>query len=170
MFTRNTFLPRAYTHRIAGQWPSEKAVGSLTLDFDQRHRRRIRLTDDLARDLLLDLPEAVAMADGDGLQLDDGTWLRIQAATELVVEVRHPDPGQLVRLAWHLGNRHLPTEIRDQVLRIRPDHVIEEMLRGFGAELIKVQVAFQPEGGAYGRHDHHHHHHDHDEEGHHHHD
>jgi urease accessory protein len=160
MTTLNPSLPRAYTHRAAGQWPSENAMGSLTLDFDQRHRRRIRLTDDLGQDLLLDLPEAVAMADGDGVQLDDGRWLRIRAATELIVEIRHTDPSQFVRLAWHLGNRHLPTEIRQQVLRIRPDHVIEEMLRGFGAELIKVQVAFQPEGGAYGRNEHHHHHHD----------
>jgi len=170
MTTLNTSLPRAYTYRLAGQWPSEKAVGSLTLNFDQRHRRRIRLTDDLGQELLLDLPEAVAMADGDGLQLDDGRWLRIQAATELVVEIRHADSSQLVRLAWHLGNRHLPTEIRDDVLRIRPDHVIEDMLRGFGAELMKVQVGFQPEGGAYGKHDHHHHHHHHHEEGHHDHD
>jgi urease accessory protein len=91
------------------------------------------------------------------LQLDDGRWLRIRAATELVVEISHTDLSQLARLAWHLGNRHLPTEIRDQVLRIRPDDVIEEMLRGFGAKLIKVQVAFQPEGGAYGGHDSHRH-------------
>ncbi len=160
MTTLNTSLPRAHTHRAAGQWPSENTMGSLTLDFDQRRRRRIRLTDDLGQDLLLDLPEAVAMADGDGVQLDDGRWLRIRAATELIVEIRHTDPSQFVRLAWHLGNRHLPTEIRQQVLRIRPDHVIEEMLRGFGAELINVQVAFQPEGGAYGRNEHHHHHHD----------
>ena len=157
-------LPRACTHRPAGQWPDDKAVGTLTLDFDQRHRRRIRLTDDLGQDVLLDLPQAVAMADGDGLQLDDGRWLRIKAATELVVEVTHRDRSQLARLAWHLGNRHLATEITKQVLRIRPDHVIEEMLRGFGAELIKVQVAFQPEGGAYGGHNHHH---EQDEEGHH---
>ena len=161
MNTINASLPRAHTHRPAGQWPNDTAMGSLTLDFDQRHRRRIRLTDDLGQDVLLDLPDAVAMADGDGLQLDDGRWFRIRAATELVVEIRHPDPSQLVRLAWHLGNRHLPTEIRDQVLRIRPDHVIEEMLRSFGAELIKVQVAFQPQGGAYGSH----HHHAHDAEG-----
>jgi urease accessory protein len=166
MTTINTSLPRAHTHSPAGRWPSEKAVGSITLDFDQRHRRRIRLTDDLGQDLLLDLQDAVAMADGDGLQLDDGRWLRIRAATELVVEIRHTDPTQLVRLAWHLGNRHLPTEICGRVLRIRPDHVIERMLHGFGAELIKVQVAFQPEGGAYGRH----HHHVHDAEGHHSHD
>jgi len=155
----------ASTHRPAGHWPKEKAAGSLTLDFDARHRRRIRLIADQGEDVLLDLPKAVAMADGDGLQLDDGRWLKVQAATELIVEVRHKDSGQLMRLAWHLGNRHLPTEIRNQVLRIRPDHVIEDMLHGFGAVLVKVQAPFQPEGGAYGGDDHHH---KHDESEHHH--
>ncbi len=134
----------------------EKAARALALDFDARHCRRIRLTTDQREDVLLDLPKAVAMADGDGLQLEDGRWLKVQAAAELVVEVRHKDPNQLVRLAWHLGNRHLPTEIRNQVLRIRPDHVIEDMLHGLGADLIKVQAPFQPEGGAYRGHGHRH--------------
>jgi urease accessory protein len=143
----------ALIHRRAGQWPKEKAAGTLTLDFDGRHRRRIRMTADQGEDVLLDLPRAIAMTDGDGLQLEDGKWLKVRAATELVVEVTHKDPNQFVRLAWHLGNRHLPTEIRDQVLRIRPDHVIEKML-GFGANLVKVQAPFQPEGGAYDQHRH----------------
>jgi urease accessory protein len=143
-------MQNASIHRPAGHWPKEKVAGTLTLDFDARHRRRIRLTADQGEEVLLDLPKAVAMADGDGLQLKDGRWLEVQAAAESTVEVRHKDPHQLVRLAWHLGNRHLPTEIRDHVLRIRPDHVIEEMLQGFGAELAKVQAPFQPEGGAYG--------------------
>ena len=158
-------IHRASTHRPAGHWPKEKAADSLTLDFDARHRRRIRLTADEGEDVLLDLPKTVAMADGDGLQLDDGRWLNVQAAAELTVEVRHKDPNQLVRLAWHLGNRHLPTEIQDQVLRIRPDHVIEDMLRRFGADLVNVRAPFQPEGGAYGGHGYHH---SHDEHGHHH--
>src|SRR4029077_17362064 len=81
--------------------------------------------------------------------LEDGRWLKVQAAAELIVEVKHKDPNQLARLAWHLGNRHLPTEIRDPVLRFRPDHVIEDMLLAFGADLARVQVPFQPEGGAY---------------------
>ena len=75
-----------------GHWPTENAAGSLTLDFDTRHRRRIRLTADQGEDVLLDLPQAVAMADGDGLQLEDGRWLKVQAAAELIVEVRHKDP------------------------------------------------------------------------------
>jgi urease accessory protein len=180
MNTQRTSIPRACTHRPAGQWPTDKVEGSLTLDFDERHRRRIRLTSDDGQDLLLDLPKTIAMADGDGLQLDDGRWVRIKAKAEMLVEVRHRDPHQLLRLAWHLGNRHLPTEIRDQVLRIRPDHVIEEMLLGFGADLVREQVAFQPEGGAYGGHNHHRHdvhsqnhgdyHDHHDGGGHHHHD
>lgn len=144
----------ASIYRRAGDWPEAMASATLRLDFDARHRRRIRLTTDGGEDVLLSLPKAVAMADGDGLQLDDGRWLRVEAAAEFVVEIRHEDPHQLLRLAWHLGNRHLPTEIRDDVLRIRPDHVIEDMLRSFGAELLQVRGSFQPEGGAYGEHTH----------------
>src|SRR5215813_14837541 len=111
----------ASIHRRAGLWPKEEAAGVLTLDFEARHRRRIRLTADQGEDVLLDLPKAVAMAEGDGLQLEDGRWLRVQAAAEDVIEIKHKDSHQLVRLAWHLGNRHLPTEIRHGFLRIRPD-------------------------------------------------
>ena|SRR5215475_1850470 len=168
-------MRNASIHRFAGHWPKERAAGTLTLDFDARHRRRIRLTTDQGEEILLDLPKTVAMADGDGLQLGDGTWLLIAAACESLVEVRHKNRLQLMRLAWHLGNRHLPTEIREDSLRIRPDHVIEEMLQGFGAELENIRAAFQPEGGAYGashNHDHHddhrHHHHDHGDSAHHH--
>lgn len=155
----------ASVHRPAGHWPKETSAGTITLDFDARHRRRIRMTADQGEDILLDLPKAIAMADGDGLQLDDGRWLFVQAAREHLVEIRHEDPRQLARLAWHLGNRHLPTEIQDEVLRIRPDHVIEHMLRRFGARLSNVQAPFQPEGGAYGEHGHSH---DHDDDEHHH--
>jgi urease accessory protein len=160
-------MRNASIHRPTGHWPKEKAAGTLTLDFDARHRRRIRLTTDQGQDILLDLPKAVAMADGDGLQLDDGTWLGIRAAPESLVEIRHEDRQQLMRLAWHLGNRHLPTEIREGALRIRPDHVIEEMLRGFGAALGKIQEGFQPEGGAYGASHNHSHGDDHDDHHHH---
>lgn len=153
-----TVTQRAVLHRRAGEWPQELAVGSITLDFDHRHRRRIRLVTDQSDEILLDLPTATAMADRDGVQLDDGTWFIVRAAAEPVVDVAHPDPCQLVRLAWHLGNRHVPTEIRGDALRIRPDHVIEDMLHGFGATVVKLQAAFQPEGGAYSGHrdgDHH---------------
>src|SRR5262245_52476807 len=147
-----TVTQRVVVHRRAGEWPQECAAGSITLDFDLRHRRRVRLATDQGDEVLLDLPNAVAMADRDGVQLDDGTWLIVRAAVEPVVDVAHPDPRQIVRLAWHLGNRHVPAEIRSDALRIRPDYVIEDMLRGFGATVVKLQAAFQPEGGAYSDH------------------
>src|SRR5262245_63554088 len=149
-----TVTQRAVVHRRAGEWPHELAVGSITLDFDHRHRRRILLFTDQGDELLLDLPAAVAMADRDGVQLDDGTWFLVRAAAEPVVDVSHPEPRQLVRLAWHLGNRHVPTELRGDAVRIRPDHVIEAMLQGLGAQLASLQAPFQPEGGAYGGHAH----------------
>jgi|SRR5215467_7839231 len=145
-------IRRASIHRPAGDWPENEAIDALTLIFDARHRRRIRLTTDKGEDVLIDLPRAIALADGDGLRLEHGGWLKVRAATELVIEVRHEDPEQLMRLAWHLGNRHLATEIRNESLRIRPDHVIEDMLLGFGAALVKRQTPFQPEGGAYSSH------------------
>jgi urease accessory protein len=144
-------------HRPHGRWLSDEAVGVLTLDFEERHRRRIRLTTDEGYDVLLDLPQTVAMADGDGLQLEDGRWLKVRSAEESLVEVRHADARQFTRLGWHLGNRHLPTEIRNEALRIRPDHVIEAMLAGLGAQLTRVSAPFQPEGGAYGGQGHHDH-------------
>jgi urease accessory protein len=150
-------LQHASIHRSAGQWPDERAASAVTLDFEARHRRRIRLTLDDGEMILLNLPKAVAMSDGDGLQLEDGRWVRIQASKESLVEIRHADPAQLMRIAWHLGNRHLPTDICGQLLRIRPDHVIEDMLRGMGADLRTVVTSFQPEGGAYSGHSHSHH-------------
>jgi urease accessory protein len=145
-------LASASVHRSCGCWPKHEAAGTITLYFEERHRRRIRLVTDQGEEVLLDLPKAVAMADGDGLRLQDGRWLKVQAAAEPVVEVSHRDPEQLTRLAWHLGNRHLPTQISRAGLRIRPDHVIEAMLQGLGANLVEARAPFQPEGGAYGSH------------------
>jgi urease accessory protein len=148
-------LHHASIHCQCGHWPRHEAAGALTLDFESRHRRRILLRTDQGEEVLLDLPRAVAMADGDGLRLEDGRWLEVRAAAESVVEIRHPAPAQLVRLAWHLGNRHLPTEIGTGVLCIRPDPVIEVMLVGLGAVLVGAQRPFQPEGGAHRRADSH---------------
>src|SRR5262249_49169869 len=129
-------MQRASIHRHAGHWPKENEAGSLTLDFDARHRRRMRLTTDQGEEILIDPPRAVAMADGDAWQLEDGKLLKITAAAEPLVEVSHRDQAQLVRAAWHLGNRHLAAEIRGRFLRIRPDRVIEAMLSGLGAKLV----------------------------------
>jgi urease accessory protein len=145
-------LIHASIHRLHGCWPKNEASGTVTLDFEDRHRRRIRLTTDQGEEVLLDLPSAAAMADGDALRLQDGRWIEVKAAVEPVIEATHEDAKQLARAAWHLGNRHLPTQIDGLVLRIRPDHVIEAMLKGLGASLVAVRAPFQPEGGAYSNH------------------
>ena len=145
-------LRRAVAHALAGAWPASEAGDAVTLDFDARHRRRIRLTTDTGEALLLDLPRAVAMADGDGLRLEEGGWLAVRAAPEKLLEVRCASLPELVRVAWHLGNRHLPTQLDGDRLLIRPDHVIEQMLAGLGASTREVEQPFQPEGGAYGSH------------------
>ena len=141
----------------AGAWPRDQSVGSVTLSFDDRHRRRIRMATDQGEPVLLNLTKPEPLADGDGLafQQDQG-WLEVKAAPEDVLEVDADDRRHLARLAWHLGNRHLPTEIlADGRLRIRYDHVIEAMLQQLGARLLRRRATFQPEGGAYaGQHRH----------------
>ena len=155
-------MARAIEHFAGANWPVQDAADSLTLDFDMRHRRRVTLTTAGGESILLDLPKAVAMADGDGLRLDDGRWLRVTAAPEPLAEIRCGSRHDLARIAWHLGNRHLPAEIGDGVIRIRPDHVIEAMLERLGAEVTHVSAPFQPEGGAYGGQSHSRHGHGHD--------
>ena len=147
-----TDLPRATSVLPAGSWDAAGARGTVTLDFDDRHRRRKRYacTNDLA--FLLDLPGATVLQDGDGLALEDGGIVAVRAAPEPLVEIRAATPHALLRLAWHLGNRHLPAELaRDRIL-IRDDHVIVHMLEGLGAEVRRVEAPFDPEGGAYGEH------------------
>jgi urease accessory protein len=154
----------------SGSW-SHVATDTVELDFDHRHRRRLRMQGEGGLDFLLDLPEATAMRDGDGLLLEDGRIVAVKAAAEPLVEVCAPNAGHLVRLAWHLGNRHLPVQVATDRLLIREDHVIEAMLRSLGATVTHVEAAFDPEGGAYGGHGHHHDDHDHDDDhghGHHH--
>jgi len=141
---------RVTEHFPAFSWPDESAADSLTLDFDDRHRRRIRLITDSGAYVLLDLPKAVAMAHGDGLLLENGSWIRVNAAPETLVEVRAETATQFARIAWHIGNRHFPAQILDGVIRIRPDHVIEAMITGLGGLLTRLDAPFQPEGGAYG--------------------
>jgi urease accessory protein len=152
----DTPLPRATQVLPAGGWVQRTARDVVTLDFDDRFRRRRRYVGERGLEFLLDLEEAVPLRDGDGLLLEGGGVVLVRAAPEPLVEVRAETPEKLARLAWHLGNRHLPTEIRADALLIRDDHVITAMLRGLGAQLRLVQAPFNPEGGAYGGHDHEH--------------
>ncbi|MGC2780627.1 MAG: urease accessory protein UreE [Bradyrhizobium sp.] len=152
--------------RVLGQhrW-KEAAADSVLLDFDDRHRRRLVMTGTRGLEFLLDLAHATALRGGDALVLEDGRLIEVVAAAEPLLEIRAADPHHLVRLAWHLGNRHLPTQIMAKGLRIRRDHVIEAMVKGLGARVIEIEAPFDPEGGAYAEpshaHDDHDHHHDH---------
>jgi len=151
----------------SGEW-SHVATDVVVLDFDHRHRRRLRMQGEGGLDFLLDLPGAVALRNGDGLLLEDGRIVEVRASHEPLLEVRAADPLHLVRLAWHLGNRHLPVQIEAERLLIREDHVIEAMLVSLGATVAHVEAPFDPEGGAYegGGHGHGHHHHGDDDDGH----
>src|SRR5579859_3902666 len=116
-------MQRALRAERAGRWPAERTAGTVTLTFDDRHRRRLRLASDAGEEFLLDLPKALALDDSDGLLLDDGRWIAVRAAPEALIEVT-AEPTLLARLAWHLGNRHLPTRIEAHRILIRRDHVI----------------------------------------------
>jgi urease accessory protein len=139
---------RADTVIAAGAWSGEPA-DSVVLDFDERYRRRFVMTGVSGLAFLLDLPETAMLRGGDGLRLEDGRIVEVVAAPEPLAEIRAADALGLIRLAWHLGNRHLPTEIMQKALRIRRDPVIEDMAKVLGARVVALEAPFNPEGGAY---------------------
>ena len=139
---------RATQVRAQYRWTVAPA-DTVVLDFDDRHRRRMAMTGTRGLEFLLDLENAVALRGGDALVLDDGRLIEVVAAPEPLIEIRGADPHHLVRVAWHLGNRHLPTQIMAKGLRIRRDHVIEAMVKALGARVIEIEAPFDPEGGAY---------------------
>ena len=150
---------RASLVRARGTWDG-RPLDVVVLDFDARHRRRIAMTGVKGTPVLLDLSEATALRGGDALELDNGALIEVVAAPEPLVEIVGADPAATVRIAWHLGNRHLPVQLVGRRLRIRRDHVIEAMVMGLGGKLVAIEAPFDPEGGAYaeGGHSHHHSH------------
>ena len=134
----------------AGEAPESAAQQSITLAFDDRHRRRRRLPDDGGEDFLLDLSEATRISDGDYLVIEGGGILRVRAAAEDVADIRCDCANGITRIAWHLGNRHTPVQVLGVGgLRIRYDHVLVEMAEGLGASVERKQAPFEPEAGAY---------------------
>ena len=160
-------MRRATSVHAKGTWPQDREVATVTLDFEDRHRRRIRLVDDGGADFLLDLPEATRFGDGDALAVvDSGDMIRVIAAAEAVADITAPDIDAAVKLAWHIGNRHTPMQVLPGGgLRIRDDHVLVAMVERLGAEVHRHHAGFSPEAGAYhdgGGAGHHHHDQDHD--------
>jgi urease accessory protein len=151
----------------------ERVVDSITLDHEGRHRRRLHLTGSGGTGFVLDLERAMALEDGDALELEDGGLILVRAAPQAVLEVRAASPLALLRIAWHIGNRHTPAEISETAITIEDDPVLAEMVRGLGGSVTPVNRPFRPERGAYDRagthshshghgHGHGHHHHPHD--------
>jgi urease accessory protein len=159
-------MMRARDVKRAGSWEERDALDSVVLDADDRHRRRITLIGTLGTTFLLDLPRATPLRDGDGLVLEDGAIVRVVGRAEPLIEIVAADARELARLAWHLGNRHTDVQVIGERLRIRRDHVLEEMLTRLGANLTPVEAPFEPERGAYEGGHGHDHGHDHEHGGH----
>jgi urease accessory protein len=139
----------------AGAWRATDAIDRVVLDADERYRRRTVMTGERGLKFLLDLPETTALRDGDALLLDDGTVVAVVARPEPLVEIAAEGGAEqtalMARLAWHLGNRHREVQIVGGKLRMRRDHVLEEMLAALGAVLTPIEAPFEPERGAYER-------------------
>ena len=144
-----TKFPRAVSVLPAGDPKAEAPYGSAVLAHDERHlrRRAIALSD--GSKVLVDLPEPVALNDGDRLVLEDGRHIEIIAAPEEVYDIRARDAVHLAELAWHIGNRHLAASIEAGRILILRDHVIKAMLEGLGATVTDVSEPFKPVRGAY---------------------
>ena len=144
-----TRMRRAIAVHTRGHWPDEAAVDTVTLPFLDRHRRRIRLVADSGTPFLLDLPRAQHLTEGDGLELDSGSYIRVRAAPEPIIEIAADTVNDLLRIAWHIGNRHLPLQAVEGRLHIRADHVIAAMIEALGGRITWRDAPFDPEIGAH---------------------
>jgi len=151
-------VKRGWAVRRAGFWNPATAADFVVLDAGDRHRRRISLKGERGTEFLLDLDEAVALRDGDGIMLDDGGIVLVTGQAEPLAEIAARTPLEFVRLAWHLGNRHTDVQIAGNRLRIRRDHVLEEMVAGLGASVTTIDASFDPEAAAPQAHAHEHDH------------
>lgn len=150
-----------------------KRAATVELDWDVRQKSRFDATDSLGRQLGVFLPRGTLVRGGDVLLAEDGSMVKVIAAPQAVLRITactsHGSPFDLTRAAYHLGNRHVPIELKPDHLKIEPDHVLADMLRAMHLIVNAVEEAFEPEGGAYsaGGHGHgHDHDHSHDHAGH----
>ncbi len=143
-------MRRAINIIPAGGWASEEVLGTVTLSYEDRHRRRIKLQDDAGEAFLLDLAEATHLADGDALVIEDGGVIAVKAADEDVLDIECATTAETAKIAWHIGNRHTPVQVLENGgLRIIYDHVLQHMVEGLGRTTTRRQSSFSPEQGAY---------------------
>ncbi|TCV85413.1 urease accessory protein UreE [Sulfurirhabdus autotrophica] len=122
----------------------------LVLPFDLRQKSRLRTRLASGEEVGLFLERGAVLRGGDYLKGNDGRVIKVVAAPETVLKVTCSSPIELIRAAYHLGNRHVPVEVGDGWLRLGADHVLADMLNGLGAEVTEEQAPFEPEAGAYG--------------------
>ena len=143
-----------------------KRAATVELDWDVRQKSRFDCTDSQGRHLGVFLPRGTSARGGDVLVAEDGSLVKVIAAPQAVLVVTHCSdhgtPFDLTRAAYHLGNRHVPIELKPDHLKIEPDHVLADMLRSMHLIVKEAQAPFEPEGGAYGSQTGHGHSHDHD--------
>ena len=145
-----------------------KRASTITLNWDTRQKSRFDATDSSDRQLGVFLPRGTVVRGGDVLVAEDGSLIRVEAAPQMVLRItactEHGSPFDLTRAAYHLGNRHVPMELKPDHLKIEPDHVLADMLRAMHMTVVQVSEAFEPESGAYGDHSGHAHGNDHGHE------
>jgi urease accessory protein len=159
-------MPRATCVLAPNERRDQPVVDTLILPYGQRAAQKGFLFGVKGTCVELDFSETVRLRTDDALLLDDGNLVEVVAEPEALIEVRADDLPGLARLAWHLGDRHVPVQVLERKIRLKRDPAIETLLESLGARIIAIEAPFEPEGGAYAaagheHHDHHHHGHDH---------
>jgi urease accessory protein len=141
-----------YTIRLPHDFQPKQPVTTLALSFDTRQKSRFRATLDIGEDIGVDLPRTTVLRGGAYISTDDGEILQILAASQTVMQVTGQSAFELMRGAYHLGNRHVPLMLTADALYFEPDHVLADMLCGIGLTVSTIEHPFEPETGAYTHH------------------
>jgi len=163
-------MPRATIVLAAAERHDRPVIDTVILDYAQRSAQKITVTGVKGGAFEIDLRQPARLRTDDVLVLEDGGLVEVVAAPEPLIEARAADLAALSRLAWHLGDRHVPVQVLPNRIRARREPAVEALLKLLGAKVAMIEAPFEPEGGAYALsgHDHAHHDHAHDHHGHHH--
>ena len=130
-----------------------KRAATVELDWDLRQKSRFDASDSLGRQLGIFLPRGTVLRGGDALVAEDGSFIKVVASPQAVLRITpcadHGTPFDLIRAAYHLGNRHVPIELKPDFLQIEPDHVLADLLKAMHLTVQAVEAPFEPEAGAY---------------------